>query len=176
MVPLQFISPPSLCWEVWVSVFTVGSADQEKIALTSKLQWGVFQMRKVFLWAINHDSQQWLFNISNCCCSVTKSCLTLCDPMNCSLSNSVGFSRQEYWSGFPFPPPEGLPNPGTEPMSVVSPALAGRFSTTRSTGDCKGLDKRKAILFLMILKSWRGRHSDSGYWTVHCENGCDWYF
>ena len=36
---------------------------------------------------------------------------------------SMGFSRQEYWSGFPFPTPEDLPNPGIEPVSPVSPAL-----------------------------------------------------
>ena len=39
----------------------------------------------------------------------------------------MGFPRQEYWSGLPFPPPGGLPNPGIEPASPVSPALAGRF-------------------------------------------------
>ena len=38
---------------------------------------------------------------------------------------SIGFSRQEYWSGLPFPSPGDLPNPGTEPMSFMSPALAG---------------------------------------------------
>ena len=36
---------------------------------------------------------------------------------------SMGFSRQEYWSGLPFPPPGDLPNPGIEPVSHVSPAL-----------------------------------------------------
>ena len=39
---------------------------------------------------------------------------------------SMGFSRQEYWSGLPFPPPGDLPNPGIEP---VSSALAGGFFT-----------------------------------------------
>ena len=43
---------------------------------------------------------------------------------------SMGFSRQEYWSGLPFPPSEDLPDPGIEPMSLVSPALACRFFTT----------------------------------------------
>ena len=38
-------------------------------------------------------------------------------------SPSMGFSRQEYWSGLPFPLPGDLPNPGTEPVSAVSPAL-----------------------------------------------------
>ena len=36
---------------------------------------------------------------------------------------SVGFSRQEYWSGLPFPSPGDLPNPGIEPESTASPAL-----------------------------------------------------
>ena len=43
----------------------------------------------------------------------------------------MGFSRQEYWSGLPFPSPEDLPNPGTEP---TSPALAAGFFTTGSPG------------------------------------------
>ena len=38
----------------------------------------------------------------------------------------MGFSRQEYWSGFPCPPSGDLPDPGIEPMSVTSPALASR--------------------------------------------------
>ena len=42
---------------------------------------------------------------------------------------SVGFFRQEHWSGLPFPPPGDLPHPGMEPMSPVCPALAGRFFT-----------------------------------------------
>jgi len=42
----------------------------------------------------------------------------------------MGFSRQEYWSGLPFPPPEDLLNPGMEPMSPVSPSLKGEVFTT----------------------------------------------
>ena len=65
----------------------------------------------------------------------TQSCLTLCDPMDCNLSAplSMEFSRQEYWSGLPFPSPGDLPNPGIEPMTFISPALAGRFVTTSAT-------------------------------------------
>ena len=37
---------------------------------------------------------------------------------------SVGFSRQEYWSGFPCPPPGDLPDPGVQPVSLTSPASA----------------------------------------------------
>ena len=42
---------------------------------------------------------------------------------------SMGFSRQEYWSGLPGPPPGGLPDPGIEPSFLMSPALAGGFFT-----------------------------------------------
>ena len=42
----------------------------------------------------------------------------------------MGFPKQEYWSGLPFPPAEDLLDPGIEPMSPVSPALAGGFFTT----------------------------------------------
>ena len=43
------------------------------------------------------------------------------------------FSRQEYWSGVPFPTPGDLPNPGIEPASIASPTLAGGFFTASAT-------------------------------------------
>ena len=46
---------------------------------------------------------------------------------------SKGFSRQEYCSGLPCPPPGNLPDSGIKPMSLTSPELAGRFFTTRAT-------------------------------------------
>ena len=56
-----------------------------------------------------------------CCavlCLAAQSCLTLCDPMDCSQAPlSMGFSRQEYWSGLPCPPPGDLFNPGVKPRS-----------------------------------------------------------
>ena len=48
---------------------------------------------------------------------------------------SMEFSRQEYWSGLPFPFPGDLPDPGIEPVSLSSPALAGRFFTSWATGE-----------------------------------------
>ena len=45
----------------------------------------------------------------------------------------MGFSRQKYWSGLPWPLPGHLLNPGTEPASLMSPALAGRFFATSTT-------------------------------------------
>ena len=47
---------------------------------------------------------------------------------------SMGFPRQEYWSGLPFPSPRDLPKPGIEP---TSPALADRFFTTEPSGKPK---------------------------------------
>ena len=50
-----------------------------------------------------------------------QSCLTLCDPMDYSPpgSPSMGFSRQEYWSGLPLPSPRDLPNPGIKHRSPI---------------------------------------------------------
>ena len=47
---------------------------------------------------------------------------------------SMGFSRQEYWSGLPFPTPGDLLKPGIEPTSLASPALVGRFFITAPPG------------------------------------------
>ena len=58
---------------------------------------------------------------------VTKSCPTLCDPLDCSCQAplSMGFPRQEYWNGLPFPLPGDLPT-----QEPTFPALADRFLTT----------------------------------------------
>ena len=48
----------------------------------------------------------------------------------CQAPLSMGFSRQEHWSGLPCPPPGDLPDPGIEPVSQKSPTLAGRLFTT----------------------------------------------
>ena len=42
----------------------------------------------------------------------------------------MGFSRQEHWSGLPYPPPEDLPDPGIKPVFSCTPALASSFFTT----------------------------------------------
>ena len=47
---------------------------------------------------------------------------------------SMGFPRQKIWSGLPFPAPKSLPDPGIKPMSLASPALAGRFFMTIPPG------------------------------------------
>ena len=54
-----------------------------------------------------------------------QSCLTLCNPMDCSTPAplSMGFSRQDHWSGLPSHPPGDLPDSGIEPESPSAPAL-----------------------------------------------------
>ena len=62
------------------------------------------------------------------------SCVQLCvSPwaVVCQAPPSMGFSRQGYWSGLPFPPPGDLPDPGTE---TTSPVVAGGFFTTEPPG------------------------------------------
>ena len=51
----------------------------------------------------------------------------------CQAPLSMGLSRQEYWSALPCPPPGDLSDLGVEPSSIMSPALSGRFFTTRTT-------------------------------------------
>ena len=60
-----------------------------------------------------------------------QSCPTLCDPMDiaCQAPLFMGFSRQEYWSGLPCPPPGYFSDTGIKPASLMSAALAGRFFT-----------------------------------------------
>ena len=55
---------------------------------------------------------------------------------------STGFPRQERWSGLPFPPPGDLPDPGIEPASPASPALAGGFFTTEPPREAHGKPHR----------------------------------
>ena len=52
---------------------------------------------------------------------------------------SMGFSRQDFWSGLPCPPPRDLPDPGIRPTSLMSPALAGGFFTTEPPGKSNGI-------------------------------------
>ena len=59
-------------------------------------------------------------------------CVTL-QTLACQAPLSMGFSRQEYWSELPCPPPGALPDPGIELASLMSPALAGAFFTTSAT-------------------------------------------
>ena len=60
----------------------------------------------------------------------------------------MGFSRQEYWSGLPCPPPGDRPDPGMEPRSLMFPALASRFFTTSAT-----CEAQVSLLFGLSVQS-----------------------
>ena len=62
-------------------------------------------------------------------------------------SLSIGFSRQEYWGGLPFPTPRDLSHPGIEPKSFTSHALANWFLTTSTTQD-------NTLLMYLYLYIW----------------------
>ena len=96
----------------------------------------------------SHFSCVWLF-------ATTDSCQT---PL------SIGFSRQEYWSGSPCLPPGGLPDPGIESVSLKSPALNRRIFTTRATWDdqlisCEQLAVSRIDICLLKKKNTQKRKS-----------------
>ena len=70
-----------------------------------------------------------------------QSCLTLCNPMDCRLPGPTvhGIFKARI-SRLPFPSPGDLPDPGIEPTSPTSPALAGGFFTTSNTWEAKDME------------------------------------
>ena len=84
-----------------------------------------------------HNSYNWwveiLFANFMSLSEVAQSCPTLCDPWTVAhqAPPSMGFSRQEYWSGLPFPSPGDLPDPGIEPRS---PTLQADTLTSEPPG------------------------------------------
>ena len=90
------------------------------------------------------------------CVKSIQSCLTLCNHMDprppgtsvaFSGKNLMGFSRQEYWSGLPCPPAGDIPDPGIEPVSLMSPVLAGRFFTTSANWEAHILGSHDCYVF-----------------------------
>ena len=77
-----------------------------------------------------HKEKAESVNPSCCCSAVSDSFVTLWTVAHQS-PLSMGFPRQEYWSGFPFPSPRDLSDPGNE---HTSPALAGEFFTAEPPG------------------------------------------
>ena len=80
---------------------------------------------------------------------------------------SMGFSRQEYWSGLPCPPPGDLPNPGIEPMSLRSPALAGKFFSASSTW-CVPKPVHGPCIFFCFSNILKVQWSKVGWLPVPC--------
>ena len=98
------------------------------------------------------------------CAQVFQSCPALSDHTDCSQPgfSVLGFSRQEYRSGLPFPSPGNLPDPGIEPVSLKSAALSGRFFTTAATWEAlscltgfRYLSRRYQSLWVRVLETER---------------------
>ena len=86
--------------------------------------------RQISLWSNIHSPNKSPTTGTVC----AQSCPTLCNPVDCIPPGSSvhGVFQQEYWSGLPCPTPGDLFNPGIEPASLISPALAGRFFTAET--------------------------------------------
>ena len=111
----------SLIWSVegWRTKRLTLLPVREKFLLPDHLQIGITAFSYLYVFMLSHFSCVQLF--------VTLWTVTHQAPL------SLVFSRQEYWGGLPCPLPGDLPDLRIEPASFASPALAGRFFTTRST-------------------------------------------
>ena len=84
--------------------------------------------------------------------------------VDCQAPLSMGLSRQEYWSGLPFPSPEDdLPGPGIKPTSLMSPVLAGRFFTSSATWEAT-TDPWVGLKNTMV--SERSQAGKTGYYMI----------
>ena len=80
--------------------------------------------------SLQRQENLWICNRNLCACLAAPA-------MSDSSPLSMGFSRQENWSGSPSPPPGDLPNSGIKPASFMSPALAGGYFTTSATWEAR---------------------------------------
>ena len=101
--------------------------------------------------------KQRLGGCSSCYCLVTELCPALGTPWRVALQAplSMAFFRQEYWSGWPFPSPGDLLNPGIEP---ISSALADRFFTAEPP---ERWGKTRRVTQIQITAFTRDRSMDS---------------
>ena len=94
--------------------------------------WTRWLLRSCLCCVLSHFSRVWLYG--------TLWTAALQAPL------SMGFSRQEYWSGLPYPPlGRSSLNPGVEPASLMSPVLAGRFFTPSTTWEAEVLSSQMLL-------------------------------
>ena len=109
--------------------------------------------------------------IALCACMHAKSlqsCPTLQSPeLQPARLLSTGFSRQGYWNGVPCPPPGHFPDSGFEPESLMLPALAGRFFTTRVTWEAlqSALQGRSLFLWPNWKNNWGPQSLSFGWYS-----------
>ena len=94
------------------------------------------------LMRLSQSQIKWNFLLFYCYILSHVQLLTTPWTVSCQAPLSMEFSRQEYWSGLPFPPLRNLSNPGIEPKA---PALAGRFLTTEPPGKPNFLAKGHSL-------------------------------
>ena len=92
-------------------------------------------------------------------------------PLSSPSPPAFNLLQQEYWSGLPCPPPEDLPDPGIEPISLMSPALAGRFFTTSATWEAHILGWLKQELVTTRMSVRMQRNSAMHALLVETQNG-----
>ena len=99
--------------------------------------------------------------------SVTQSCPTLCDLMvgTHQAPPSMGLSRQEYWSGLPFPPPGDLPNPGIEPRSPTLWADSLQSESLEKTVTPRNGWLVDIIITMFLIKSNPKVYYSSLFWV-----------
>ena len=119
----------------------------------------------ILIWPVCQKCTFMLHSNCVCICSVMSSSATPWTAA-CQGPLSLEFSRQEYWSGLPFPPPGDLPDPGIEPTSLVSPPLAGGCSNDFLS---RLLTPQSPLLFSVsvTLANWTW---PQGYWPQSSEN------
>ena len=115
-------------------------------------------LQSMGLQRVRHDWATELNWMCVCTCAQLLSCVQLfvtpwTVPHQAPLS--MGFSRQEYWSGLPFPSPGHLSDPGIESVILASPALARKFFTTESPG------KPPCLWYSMVTLKWVLESMDS---------------
>ena len=120
--------------------------------LVSKALWSTVGSRDLMPWTAGSHPKWWsdlsviiLSHFSHVHLFVTLWAVARQAPL------SMGFSRQEYWSGLPCPSPGDLPDPGIEPMALTSPELAGGFFTTSATWEAPILGHASHFICLTPL-------------------------
>ena len=107
-------------------------------------------VNSIFFWILLFKSFQFVYPlVCVCACMLSHfSRVRLCATLWTAAHQAplyVRFSRQEYGSGLPCPPPGDLPDPGIEPVFLTSPALAGRFFTTCATWGAPSMNRSQLI-------------------------------
>ena len=127
--------------------------------------WRLFAQQRPFYGTLR-NGQNGKFHVV-CCCVCSVVCL-FSTPwiLAYQVPLSKGFSRQEYLSGLPFPPPGDLQDSGIEPTSFGSPSLAGRFFTTATPGKLHVVHILPQFLkyvkkFFQYSSGWRREKQDS---------------